>query len=188
VLSVRPNLCVKPIQLVRCAAANRVAQDSFGGVHDGKLFQELFGLAKRIGLLKDDMAANGPRHRSDKLNDRLMGNADAIFFDAPLKEVCRDLLLLREAIVESINQNVCINESGHADKGPLWPTLDPDRRVSASPFLAFCGDGLLPDRIIEGGIRGLHSCSSLQPELRESHRPQEPIEHRRRGEYRIARR
>jgi len=59
------------------------------------------------------VAANGARHRGHKLDDRLVRHTDRVFHDASPENIRRNLLLLRKPVIEPVNQDVSINESGH---------------------------------------------------------------------------
>ena len=107
-----------------------MSQNGFIRVENSKLLEEFFRLTEGVGLLQNNMATNGARYGRHKLNDRLMRYADRVFDDAAPENFRRDLLLLREAAIEAVNQNVRINERGHACKDPLSST--PCREAAAS--------------------------------------------------------
>jgi hypothetical protein len=115
---------VEPVQLVRCTAANSLAENRFIGVENGELFQEFFRFPQSVSRFEDGVAANGTSYSSDELNDRLVGQPDGIFDDAASENFGRNPLLLGEPAIEPINQDIGINESGHARRDPLFSILD----------------------------------------------------------------
>jgi len=72
------------------------------------------------------VATNGAGHRGYELNDGLMPHAHRIFEDATPENRGRDLLFVGKAWVKPVHQNVRINESGHARRGPLWSNPCPE--------------------------------------------------------------
>jgi hypothetical protein len=145
VFRVRPQVRVEPVQPVRRAPANGLPKNRFIWVENGELFQELFRFAQSVGLFEDSVAANGACYRCDELNDRLMGQANRVFDDAAPENLGRNLLLLGKAAIEPINQDVSINESGHACRDPLFSILGREAaRAHASSDV--CGGVRWPDR------------------------------------------
>jgi len=114
---------VEPVQPVGCTSANGIPENRFIWVENGELFQELFRFPESVGLFEDRVAANGARYRCDELKDRLMRQPDGVFDDAAPENLGRNLLLLCKAAVEPIDQDVGINESGHACRDPLFSIL-----------------------------------------------------------------
>lgn len=123
VLGICPHVCVKPVQLVRRTPADRIAQNSLVRIEHRKLLQKLFRFSQSVGLLEDDVAANGPCGRRNELNDCLMRQADRIFEDAAPQDLRCNLLFTNETVVEPVDQNIRINESGQARTGPLFSNL-----------------------------------------------------------------
>lgn len=82
VLGVCPHVRVKPVQLVRRTPTNRIAQNGLVRIEHRKLLQKLFRFSQSVGLLEDDVAANGPCGRGDELNNCLMRQADGVFENA----------------------------------------------------------------------------------------------------------
>ncbi len=76
------------------------------------------------------MASNGPRYRGHELHDRLVRHANRVSQDSLPENLSGDLLLLRKATVEPVDQDARINESGHARKGPLSSSLGPEAALS----------------------------------------------------------
>lgn len=135
VLCVGPEVRIEPAQLVGRTSAHGVAQNRFVRVKNCELLQEFFGLTKSVGLRENDVAANGACYGGDKLHDGLVRNTHRIFENAlPEKFGCNPLLI-REAAIVSINQDIRINESGHGGRG---------LRVS-SPY---------PGRLRQGAVLG----------------------------------
>jgi hypothetical protein len=112
-------VCVEPAQLVRCTSTKRVTQDCFIWVEDCELFQEFFRFSQSVSLFEDDVATNGTCYGGNKLNDRLMRQAHRVFDDAAPENLGCNPLLAGKAAVKPVDQNVRIDESGHARTGPL---------------------------------------------------------------------
>ena len=114
---------VEPTQLVRRTPTHSVAQDRLVWIKDGELFQEFLSLSQSVRMLEDDVAPNGARYGGNEFHNRLMRQAHRIFQNAaPEKRGC-NLLIVRKTAIEPVDQNVCINESGHACKDPLFSNL-----------------------------------------------------------------
>lgn len=120
---IRPDLRIEPVQLVRCASSNGKTQYRLVRIENRELLQAFFSLSERIALLENNVAANGTRHGRNKLNNRLVRYAHRIFQNAPPQNLGCGFLFLGESAVKPIDQNVCINESGHARRGPLFSNL-----------------------------------------------------------------
>src|ERR1019366_101504 len=67
VFRVSPQMRIEPVQLVRRASANRVAEDCFIRAENRELAQEFFRFAECAGLAENDVAANRARHGCDEL-------------------------------------------------------------------------------------------------------------------------
>ncbi len=120
---VGPKVRVEPTQLVRGAAADRLAEDCLVGIQNRELLEEFFRFPQSVSLLENAEATDRVRRGCHKLDDRLMRHPDGILNDAASEDFRRDLAFFRKPAVETINQDIGINESGHARKGPLWPNL-----------------------------------------------------------------
>src|SRR5450756_2092840 len=145
VFGVCPEVRVEPAQLVGGTPAKRVTQDRLVWIENGELFQELFRFAQSVGLLEDDVAADGAGYGCNKLENRLMWQTHRVFDDASPEKLGGNLLLAGKAAVEAIDQNVGINESGHADTGPLCSNLYRGA-AGASPSAGACVVVPSPDR------------------------------------------
>ena len=86
----------------------------------GNCPKELLGLTQRVPLLENDVPADGPRDCVHKLDYRLVWHPNGIFGDATPEDLVSGLLPGREAVVEAVDQDVRVNESGHGRKGPLY--------------------------------------------------------------------
>src|SRR5438045_781638 len=95
-------------------------------------------------MLQDDMATDGTGYGRNKLHDRLMRHTHGVFQDAAPENFRSDSLLFGKSFVETIDQNVGVNESGHVCKDPLYaiPCLE-----NAWPGVPANAEGvLLPDQ------------------------------------------
>jgi hypothetical protein len=77
-------------------------------------------------LFEDRVAPNWSRYRCDELDDRLVRQPHGVVDDAAPENLGGNLLLLGKAVVEPLDQNISINESGHVRKDPLFsiPALE----------------------------------------------------------------
>ena len=91
-----------------------------------------------------------------------MRQAHRIFEDAASEDFSCDLLFTRKTRVETIDQNVRINESGHARRGPLVSSPSPETGLSYTPKRA-CAAVPSPDRRTEASILDL-GAPPLSPE------------------------
>lgn len=91
------------------------------------------------GCFKDGVATNGACDGGKKLNDRLMRQTDRVFDDAAPENLRGNLLLFGKAVIEAVDQNVRVNESGHARRGPLSSNLD-GAAVVPHALARVCGD------------------------------------------------
>ncbi len=72
-LGIRPEMRVKPAQLIRRASPYSVPENRFVWVKHRELFpQEFLRLSQSVGLFQNDVAANGSGHSRNEFNDRLM--------------------------------------------------------------------------------------------------------------------
>jgi hypothetical protein len=69
------------------------------------------------------MTTNDPSGGRNELENYLMGKADRVFRDATLQNLCCDGLLFRKSTVETVDENIRVNESGHVYKDPLAAIL-----------------------------------------------------------------
>src|ERR1019366_1366784 len=143
VFRVRPEVCVEPTQLVCCASANGFTENRLIRVKNRELFQKFFRFSQGVGLFEDNVASNRARYRRDKLNDGLMRQAHRVFDDAAPENFGCNLLLFGKPAVEPIDQDVGVNESGHAGRDPLCPILGCETARRGAPMPA------------RGGVRGL---------------------------------
>jgi len=123
VFSVRPQVGVKPTQLIGCASAEGVAQHRFLWIKHSELLQHFLRFTQRGGLIQDDVTANVASDGCDKLHDSLMRDTDRVFLDASSEDIGCNILFLRKPVIEAVDQYVCVNESGHAYKDPLCASL-----------------------------------------------------------------
>jgi hypothetical protein len=100
------------------------------------------------------MAVDRACHRGDEFNDGLMRQAHRIFDNAAPENFGCDPLLPWKAAIESIDQDVGINESGHADRDPLSSILGREAARWRGP-LDVCGCVRSLDRTNGAGIPGL---------------------------------
>ena len=75
---------------------------------------------KASAWLEDDVAANGARYTGNEFNNRLMRQAHQVIVDAAPENLGCNLQLAGKAPIEPVNQNVCVNENGHARR---WSSL-----------------------------------------------------------------
>ena len=122
-LRICPNVRIEPAQLVRRTPANGLAQDRFIRVENGELFQEFFRFPQSVGLFENGVASNWACYRCDELNDGLVRQARGSLDDALPENLDGNLLFFGESVVEPVDQNVGINESGHARRDPLFSIL-----------------------------------------------------------------
>lgn len=119
------------------------------------------------------MSSEGPRDGGYELHNRLLRHSHRVLEDSSAEYVSGDLLFFGKPVIESVDQNVCINESGHGRKGPLLSTLD--RLTAVSWALVVCGGVPLLGRISEPALPHPQQGFAYGPELRESYRPPESI-------------
>jgi hypothetical protein len=107
------------------------------------------------------MASDRACYGCYKLHDRLVRHSHRVLQDATPEKISRDLLLVREPIVEPVHQDIRINESGHGRKDPLASSPDP---VTAASFDPSGGGGVrLPDRTVGLDLMGPQtSCAFIQ--------------------------
>src|SRR5437667_5602986 len=60
---------------------------------------------------------------ANEFNNRLVRQANRVFEDAAPENPGCDLLLVGKAAIKPVDEDVCINESGHARRGPLFSNL-----------------------------------------------------------------
>ena len=149
---------VEPVQLVRCTSTNRVAQDRLVWIENRELFQEFYRFSQSVGVLEDDVGTNGARYGGDEFNNRLMRQAHRVFEDAAPENPSGNLLLLGKAAIEPVDQNVCINETGHVRRGLLFSNLFRQAAAPDAPIDA-CGGVRSPGRT--NGAASLDSQASL---------------------------
>src|SRR5579883_2062075 len=104
-----------------------------------------------------------------------MRNAHRILGYAAAEDLICDLLLGGKPVVEPVNQDIGVNESGHGRTGPPWSS-----RACAA------GGARSPDRIDGAATLGRPTRHGSPRESLESHRPPAPSRYRRPDEYRIA--
>jgi len=119
VLCIGPEMCIEPTQLVSSASPNRMTNYGFGRIENRKLTEEFFSFAEGIGKLQDGMAAHRPCRGSHKFQNGLMRYPDGIRDDTISENIRSYLLLIWKPLVKPVNQDVGINERGHACKDPL---------------------------------------------------------------------
>ena len=66
------------------------------------------------------MTTNRACYGCDKLNDRLMRHAHRVLDNTTPQNLGCNLLLIGKAAIKPINQDVRVNESGPARRGPLF--------------------------------------------------------------------
>lgn len=59
VFCIGPEVRVKPVQLICCTSTDGVAQYGLIWIENGELFQQFLRFPKSIGLVEDNVAANG---------------------------------------------------------------------------------------------------------------------------------
>ena len=91
------------------------------------------------------MATYGARYGGNEFNNRLVRQANRVFEDAAPENPGCDLLLVGKAAIEPVDQNVCINESGHVRRGPLFSNLFRQAAAPDAPIDA-CGGVRSPGR------------------------------------------
>ena len=97
--------------------------------------------SQSVGLLEDDVATYGTRYGGNEFNNRLVRQANRVFEDAAPENPGCDLLLVGKAAIKPVDEDVCINESGHARRGPLFSNLFREAALSDA-----CGCVRLPGR------------------------------------------
>jgi hypothetical protein len=106
---------VEPRELVRSRAPEGDAQQLLVRVEHVELAQELLCFAPGLLRAEQDVAVvERPAGEGDELDDRLVRDEHRPVLDAGPQEVGRDPLLLRKAPVEAVDENIRVNESGHA--------------------------------------------------------------------------
>jgi len=136
VFRIGPKVRVEPGQLIRCTSTNRVTENRLVRIQNRELFQEFFGFSQGVSLFEDNVATNGSRYGGDEFNNRWMRQAHRVLEDAASENLGCNLLLVSEAMIEPVNQNVGINESGHARRDPLAASLFREAAWSDAPMNA----------------------------------------------------
>jgi hypothetical protein len=108
-------------------------------------------------------------------------NADGILDDAAPEKAGRNLLLFGKPVIEAINQNIRVNETGHGGTGPPSSILDLEHAVLDGPTGAF-DFVLLPGQRGEAATPDPERQNASPVELLESLRPPKPTQSRRQGE------
>ena len=104
---------VKSIQLICRAPADRVAQHRFFRIQDLELFEHFFCFTQRTVRVQDNVTTNVASYGCDKLDDRLIRYSHRVFRDSSPENLRRLFLLVRKSAIITIDQQVCVNESGH---------------------------------------------------------------------------
>src|SRR5438034_7629346 len=110
VFRIRPEVRVEPVQLIGCTPADSETQHRLVRIEDSELFEQFFGFAQSVWLLKDDVSTNAACRGGNELHYRLMRDPHRVLFDATSKNLCCDLLLFGKPAVETVDQNIGINE------------------------------------------------------------------------------
>src|SRR6185295_8188527 len=119
---VRPEMRIEPTQLVSSASPNRTTDYGFVRIENGKLPEEFFSFAEGIGKFQNGMAAYRPCRGGHKFHNGLMRYPDGIGGDTISENVLGCFLFVWKPPVKTVNQDVGINESGHACRDPLAST------------------------------------------------------------------
>src|SRR5579859_7421289 len=145
---------VEPRQLVRHGPPQRGPQEHLVGVQYRKLSQHFLGFSERIVCReKWCRASKRPGRRRNKFHDRLVRNSNGIFRDPSPQDLSCDLLAVQEPWVETIDEDVRINERGHDDKGPLGSTPGSVPMPRGSDY-SFSAVWPSPNRSGEGARQG----------------------------------
>src|SRR5438045_2937496 len=110
---------VEPAQLIGRTSPDSMAKDRFIWVEYRKLLEKLFCFAECICWFQNDMSTNVACHSRKEFHNRLMRHADGILRDSPPENLGSAFLFQRESVIESVNQDIGINQSGHVYTDPL---------------------------------------------------------------------
>ena len=141
VFRVSPDMRIEPVQLLRRTPPNGIAQNRFIRVEDGKLFQEFLRFSQSVGRFEDCVAANRARYRCHELKDHLVRQTHGVLNDAAPENPGCNPLLFYKPVIEPVDQDVGINESGHACRDPLFSIRGRQAGRWQAPIAAFCGAG-----------------------------------------------
>lgn len=77
--------------------------------------REMISISPEIGVEPGKLVGSATaRHSCDKLDDRLIRDSNGAASNSTAQQVCRNGLLLWKARVESVDQNVGIDEREHS--------------------------------------------------------------------------
>ena len=110
---------VEPAHLICGTSTERVTKHGLVWVKNGELLEEFLRFPQGVRLFQYNVPTNGSRHGCNEFDNRLMGDTHRVFSNAASEDIGCDLLLLRKSAVETVYQNVRVNESGHECTDPL---------------------------------------------------------------------
>ena len=133
-LGMRPEVSVEPRQLIGRRSPDRGPDQLVVREEHVELRQELLRFPAGLGRGEQQFPPIGsPGDGRDELDDRLVWQVHGPFRDSRTEEVGCDPLLLREPRIESIDEDVGVNQRCHAWRGPLASTRGHRRRSPRAP-------------------------------------------------------
>src|ERR1700692_1351082 len=112
-------MSVEPRKLIGCGSLQRRTYQGCVGIQHWKLNHQLFGLA--AGLVRGEQwvrSSANARDYCNKFQQRLMWNSGRVVDQSFAQKIARGSLFIGKSRIETVDQNVGVNEIGHGRRAP----------------------------------------------------------------------